>query len=553
MAKPVLLTIDDERTVLGAVERDLMRRYRKDYRVLKALSGERAISITRELKQKGIPVALFLVDQRMPAMTGTEFLTNASHLFPDARKVLLTAYADTQVAIESINSLGLDFYLMKPWDPPEEKLYPVLDDLLSDWAATVRLPYEGIRVVGTLWSPKSHEVKEFLARHQIPYQWLDVETSEEARQLAEVSAKDRNRYPTVLFPDGTSLVEPSTRALAEKVGLQITARKPFYDVVVVGAGPAGLAAAVYAASEGLGVLLIEREATGGQAGTSAQIDNYLGFPKGLSGADLARRAVTQARRFGAEILSAQEVVALKAQGPYRYVVLGDGQEISAHTVLISTGISTRRLDVPGSDRLSGAGVYYGAAYSEAAYFKGQEVFVLGGGNSAGQGAMLVARHAKRVTVVVRGGSLAQGMSQYLVDILEQTANLRVLPHTQIKALKGRGKLEKIVTVSGASGETKTHPAAALFIFIGAVPRTEFLSQTVALDERGFILTGTDLMQDGKRPPGWPLDRDPLPLETNLPGVFAGGDVRHGATNRVASAIGDGAIAVSLIHRYLKTV
>lgn len=411
MAAPIILIVDDDSDVLNAVERDLRSHYHGDYRIIKASSGAEALDIVQQLKQRNDPVALFLADQRMPGMSGTEFLGDARKFYPDARKVLLTAYADTEAAIASINSIGLDYYLMKPWAPPEENLYPVLDDLLSDWVATVPVPYDGIRIAGTLWSSPSHDAKDFLARNQIPYQWLDIEKDEEARELTRaVIADDSSRLPVIFFPDGETLIHPDNRTLAAKIGLQTQAAQPFYDLIIIGAGPAGLSAAVYGASEGLNVIAIEREATGGQAGTSSRIENYLGFPNGLTGADLARRATAQAKRFGVEIISALEATKVRAEGPYRIVTLSDGSELSCHALLIATGVSVRRLDAPGIEKLTGAGVYYGASLTEAANYRDEPVFVIGGGNSAGQGAMLFSRYASEVTVIVRGPSLQDTMS-----------------------------------------------------------------------------------------------------------------------------------------------
>jgi len=433
MAKPVILTVDDEPQVLNAVERDLRQHYRGDYRILKAGSGAEALQAVRALKQRNDPLALFLVDQRMPDMSGTEFLTEAIKLYPEAKKVLLTAYADTEAAIQSINSIGLDHYLMKPWDPPDEHLYPVLDDLLADWLASVPLPFEGIRVAGTLWSPGSHAVKDFLARNRIPYQWLDLESDPQAQALVEPLLQADRRLPVVLFPDGTNLVDPDLRALATRAGLQTEASQPFYDLIVVGAGPAGLGAAVYGASEGLRTVMLEREATGGQAGTSSRIENYLGFPKGLSGADLARRATDQAKRLGAEILTAVEAARVRVEGNYRHVQLKGGQELTCRALLIATGVTLRKLEVPGVKELTGAGVYYGAALTEAAYYRDQPVLVVGGANSAGQGAMFFSRFASSVTMVIRGSSLEAGMSQYLVDQIRANPKIQVRLRTSVEA------------------------------------------------------------------------------------------------------------------------
>jgi thioredoxin reductase (NADPH) len=553
MAKPVIMTIDDEPMVLNAIDRDLRQHYGSEYRIVKAGSGAEALEAASQLKRRNTSVALFLVDQRMPHMSGTEFLAQASKLYPEARKVLLTAYADTEAAITSINTLGLDHYLMKPWDPPEQHLYPVLDDLLSDWHAVVSLPYDGIRVAGTLWSPSSHHVKDFLARNRIPYQWLDIEADQEARTLVESVAGGKRRLPIVFFPDGEVLIDPDNRALAEQCRLHTQATQPFYDVVVIGGGPAGLGAAVYGASEGLRTILIEREATGGQAGTSSRIENYLGFPKGLSGADLARRATAQAQRLGAEILTAQEVTCVRVEDPYRYATLTDGTELGCRAMVIATGVSVRRLKAPGVDALAGAGVYYGAAMTEAANYRGQHVFIAGGANSAGQGAMFLSRYASQVTLLVRAGSLESGMSQYLVDQIGATENIDVRLRTEVLEAHGEERLEALTIKDGEIGEPQTVPASALFIFIGAAAHTGFLGDVVARNHAGFVLTGPDLMRDQRRPKGWRLRRDPYLLETNVPGIFAAGDVRQGAVRRVATAVGEGAMAISFVHQHLKTV
>ena len=553
MAKPIILAVDDEPQVLNAVERDLRSHYRSDYRIIKARSGQEALDTLRQLKQRNSAVALFLVDQRMPLMSGTEFLGEAIKFYPEARKVLLTAYADTEAAITSINRIGLDFYLMKPWDPPDQNLYPVLDDLLSDWLATVPLPYEGIRVAGTLWSAPCHDVKDFLARNRIPYQWLDIELDAQARQLVEAINPQDRRLPVVFFPDGSSLVQPDLRMLAEKVGLQTQATQPFYDLIIVGAGPAGLGAAVYGASEGLRTALIEREATGGQAGTSSRIENYLGFPKGLSGADLARRATAQALRFGVEILTTQEVVCIKVEDPSRGVILKDGSELSCKAMVIATGVSVRKLDVPGIEKLTGAGVYYGAAISEAAHYRDQHVLVVGGANSAGQAAMFFSMYASQVTMLVRSSSLEKGMSQYLVDQINATQNISVSLRTVVTGVKGTDRLESVTVLEKESGEEREISAPAMFIFVGATPHTQLVGDVLECNRAGFILTGPDLIKDGQRPKNWILKRDPYLLETSVPGIFAAGDVRQGAIRRVASAVGEGAIAVNLVHQYLKTV
>lgn len=553
MTRPIIFTVDDEPQVLNAVNRDLRRYYRDTYRIMKAESGIAALTAVQQLKQRNDPVALFLVDQRMPQMSGTDFLAEARKLYPDARKVLLTAYADTQAAIDSINKLELDYYLMKPWDPPEELLYPVLDDLLGDWWTTAVVPYDGIRVAGTLWSAQSHATKDFLARNRIPYQWLDIEQDSEARALLETAVNPHNLLPVVFFPDGAVLVAPDNRTLAAKVGLQTEASQAFYDLIVIGGGPAGLGAAVYGASEGLKTLLIDKQATGGQAGTSSKIENYLGFPTGISGQELAQRATLQARRLGAEVLTAQAVDHVRVEDPYRIVELSDGTELTARAIVVATGVSVRELDVPGTSALAGAGVYYGAAVTEAAHYRGQHVFVVGGANSAGQGAMFFSRYASKVTMLVRSSSLEKGMSQYLVDQINATANIEVLTRTTVTAVHGTDRLECLTIENTNTGRSELVPASAVFIFIGAVPHTEMVAGVVACNSAGFILTGSDLANDGKRPSGWKLRRDPYLLETSVPGIFAAGDVRQGAVRRVASAVGQGAIAINFVHQYLKTV
>jgi thioredoxin reductase (NADPH) len=551
MAKPVILAVDDEPDVLGAIERDLRKRFGAEYRILRAASGSEALQTVHQLRKRGGALALLLVDQRMPAMSGTELLEQAIQVYPQAKRALLTAYADTQAAIQSINRVGLDYYFMKPWDPPERELYPVLEDLLADWAASNRPPFEGIRVLGTLWSPRSHEVKDFLSRNQIPYQWLDVEKDEEARPLL-ASLNGETRLPVVLFPDGGFLADPDLRALADRAGLATAAASPFYDLVIVGGGPAGLASAVYAASEGLRIVLVEREAPGGQAGTSALIENYLGFPKGLSGAELARRAATQARRFGAEILSA-EASAVRREDPYRFLKLRDGAELACHALLIATGVATRRLEVPGASELTGAGLYYGAAMTEAVHYRGQEVVVLGGGNSAGQAAMFLSRYARTVHLVVRGGSLAPTMSAYLQRQIEEAANIRLAVRCEIREIRGRPRLESVVLEQLDGGGPRELAVAAVFAFIGAEPHTEIVAGVVERDSSGFILTGRDLLDGGAHPKGWNLKRDPFLLETSVPGIFAAGDVRHMSTKRVGAAVGEGSVVVAQIHQYLKSV
>ena len=556
--KPVLFAVDDDREVLRAVERDLRRKYGRGrdgngYRILSADSADAAMDTLGKLTLRGDPVALFLVDQRMPRKSGVEFLEEAQGLFPGAKKVLLTAYADTDAAIKAINEIGLDYYLQKPWDPPEENLYPVLDDLLGDWRSSYRPAFEGIRVVGNRWSPRSHAVKDFLARNRVPYQWQDVEASEEARQMVAQVDHGNPSLPVVVFPDGTYLEAPENVQVAEKVGLQTRAERPFYDLIIVGGGPSGLAAAVYGASEGLKTVLIEREAPGGQAGTSSRIENYLGFPSGLSGADLSQRAVTQARRFEVEILTPQEVAEVRVEDPYRVVRLADGAEISCHALLITTGVSYRKLDVPGVERRSGRGIYYGAAMTEALSCKDEDVYIIGGANSAGQSAMYFSQHARKVVVLCRSGDLRRGMSEYLVKQIEETPNIEVKTNSGVEEAFGEDHLEQLRIKNSQTGEEETVPAHSLFIFIGAAPKTDWLAGVVERDERGFILSGPDLVRDGKRPKNWTEDRDPYLLETSVPGIFVAGDVRRGSVKRVASGVGEGSISVQFIHQYLAKV
>lgn len=550
MAKPVILVVDDDLQVLRAIERDLRRKYGSNYRIVRADSADSALDALRQVKLRGDVVALLLSDQRMPGITGVEFLQQAMNIVPDAKRALLTAYADTDAAIRAINGAKIDYYLMKPWDPPEEQLYPIIDDLLESWLVSYEPPFEGIRVVGHRWSPETHQIKDFLARNQVPYRWLDIEIDPDARQMIE--AVDANlRLPLVVLADGTPLSAPTPAELATKIGFQMRAELPFYDLVIVGGGPAGLAAAVYGASEGLRTVLVEREAPGGQAGTSSRIENYLGFPQGLSGGELARRAVTQARRFGVEVLSPQEVSGVTVDGPSRSVLLADGSCIGAKALLIATGVSYRQLNIPGIEQLTGAGVYYGAAMSEAISCRDQDVFIVGGANSAGQAAMHFARYANKVVMLVRGESLAKSMSQYLIDQINATPNIVVRPHTNVVEVHGDTSLESVTISDSAAGTVETEPASALFIFIGAQPRTEWLEGVVARDNNGFILAGPDLVQENRRVKGF--DREPFLLETSVPGIFVAGDVRSGSVKRVASGVGEGSIAVQFIHRYLATV
>jgi thioredoxin reductase (NADPH) len=483
-------------------------------------------------------------------------LQEARHIYPDAKRTLLTAYADTNAAISAINQANLDYFFMKPWDPPTEHLYPQVDDLLDDWQASYRPPFQGIRVLGTRWSPKSYELRDFLARSHVPYQWIDVEYSAndpETKRLLEALGPDASDLPVVLFSDGTKLLNGAPAEVAQKVGLRTRAETSFYDLAIVGGGPAGLAAAVYGASEGLHTVMVEREAPGGQAGMSSRIENYLGFPAGLSGGDLARRAVVQARRFGVEILAPQEAVGVRTEGPYRIIKLADGNEISCHALMIASGVQWRRLEAPGVDQLQGAGVYYGGGATEALSCKGEIVYVVGGANSAGQAAMNFARYAERVVILVRGDSLSSTMSQYLIDQIKETPNIQLWTHAGVAEVHGETHLEEISVLCSDTNKTERVPASAMFIFIGALPRTDWLAGTIERDERGFILTGPDLMHGGERPKGWTPDRDPFLLETNVPGIFAVGDVRHGSVKRVASGVGEGSVAVQFIHQYLSKV
>ncbi len=551
MPASTILCVDDEPQVLNAVERDLRSYYGAKYRIVKAGSGAAALDLLKRLDERGDLVALFLVDQRMPGMTGTELLAEARKIYPEAKKVLLTAYADTEAAISCINSVGLDHYLMKPWDPPEQLLYPILDDLLADWEATAPTEYDGIRVAGALWSAQSHEVKDFLARHQMPYQWLDIERDENALALVEKINGDGNGHdiPIVLFPDGTHLIKPDNRALAEKVGLQTEAEHHFYDLVIIGGGPAGLGAAVYGASEGLRTAMVEKAAPGGQAGSSSRIENYLGFPNGLSGNDLARRASTQARRLGAEILTAADAIAVRSEDQYKIIELADGSELMARALVVATGMTTRELDVEGVKNLTGAGIYYGAANTEASFYRDQPVFVIGGANSAGQGAMLFSQFASTVTMIVRAKSLEATMSQYLIDQIAGTSNIDVLFGCEVERAYGETKLEAIDVRNNETSEVTKLDAAAMFIFIGAAPHSEVVQNVVETNAAGFILTGVDVSLGETE---FPLERDPYMTETSVPGIFAAGDVQHGTIKRVATAVGQGALSVSFVHQYLSS-
>ncbi|MFZ0661945.1 MAG: FAD-dependent oxidoreductase [Acidobacteriaceae bacterium] len=547
MGKPVILAVDDDASVLEAIIQDLRRKYGPNYRIVRAGSGQAALDTCAQLQQRGDEVALFLSDQRMPGMQGVDFLEKAQKVYPAAKRVLLTAYADTEAAIRAINTARIQYYLTKPWDPPEEQLYPVLDDLLDDWQHGYKAPFEGLRVIGPRWSAQDYQVRDFLSRNRVPYLWLDPERESEAFALLERYGLDDRRLPAVLFPDGSSIVQPSQTALAEKVGLKTHAEKDFYDLVVVGAGPAGLAAAVYAASEGLRTLVVEPESPGGQAGSSSRIENYLGFPSGVSGADLARRAYVQASRFGVEFLT-QCVTGIRTENQYRLMLMGDGREISCHVGLIAMGVNYRRLQAPGVERMTGAGVYYGAALEEAKACKDEEVYVVGGANSAGQAVMHFSQHARQVTMLVRGESLETSMSKYLIDRIRNTSNIKVETCSEVVEALGNGRLESLKL--RCRGEERVVPTTGLFIFIGAAPTTGWLPEQIMCDPRGFVLSGPDLRVDGKLPRRWKEDRDPYLLETSMAGVFVAGDVRHGSVKRVASAVGEGSIAVQFMHQYL---
>lgn len=553
MLKPAILTVDDDPEVLRAIESDLRKRFVEHYRILRANSGATALETLKQLHMRNAPVALLLTDQRMPHMGGIDFLREAMKIYPDAKRALLTAYADTEAAIRAINEVMVNHYLMKPWEPPEQNFYPVIEDMLQDWQAAYRPPFEGVRVIGNRWCPDCYRVRDFLARYHIPYHWLDIEAPDQqadAKRLLKSIGSNSDSWPLVLFPDGECLSRPTDQKLAGKLKLHTKADTDFYDLVIIGGGPAGLAAAVYGASEGLNTVLVDREAPGGQAGLSSRIENYLGFPTGLSGSDLARRAVAQARRFGVEILSPCEATAIRVDGPYRYVKLNSTTEISSHVVLIATGVQWRRLDLPGLDRLLNAGIYYGASSAQALACKDEDVYVVGGANSAGQAAMNFSLYARRVVMLVRGNSLSSSMSQYLITQIKETPNIQVEFGTTVTAVNGDGHLESITLHCAATGDTRTIPASALFIFIGAVPRTEWLDGVVERDELGFVLSGRYLMRDGRRPLAWQLSREPWLLETSVPGIFVAGDVRHSSVKRVASGVGEGSIAVQFIHQYL---
>ncbi len=550
VARPAILTVDDDPSVSRAVARDLRRKYGEGYRIVRAESGPQALEALKEIKLRGEQVAVLLADYRMPQMSGIEFLEQAMDLFPLARRVLLTAYADTDAAIQAINVVDLDHYLLKPWDPPEEKLYPVVDGLLDAWTTTYRQPDREIRVIGHRWSARSYELRDFLARNSVPFRWYLAEDAEAERLLAAAGLGD-DKLPVVITEDGTAMAEPSDAEIAQRVGLATTPSTDFYDLVVVGGGPAGLGAAVYGGSEGLRTVLVERRATGGQAGTSSRIENYLGFPDGVSGEQLTERARRQALKFEVEMLTTRDVVGLEQRGSARVVRFDDGSELAAHTVILATGVSYRMLEAPGLADLAGRGVYYGAATTEGPSCRSQNVYIVGGANSAGQAAMYFSRYADRVSLLVRGRSLDSSMSRYLIDQIDKVANIEVRTCTEVADGTGEEHLETLTLRNNASGESETVDASWLFVFIGAAPRTDWLDGCLDRDRRGFVLTGPDLVVDGRRPAGWSLDRDPYHLEASVPGVFVAGDVRAESVKRVASAVGEGAMAVTLVHRYLE--
>ncbi len=550
MKKPIIFLIDDDPAVLKAVTRDIRSEYRSNYKILATESAKEGLEALRDLKNKGDVVALFISDQKMPEMLGVEFLEQAKTFYPEAKRILLTAYSDTDAAIKAINDVQLDYYLMKPWDPPEEKLYPVINDQLDEWQNNYRPEFEGIKIIGFQWSPKSHHIKDFLSGNLIPYQWLDIESSEEADQLTQINAIERADLPVVFFEDGSYLKNPTLTEIGNKTGMNVQAKQKMYDVAIIGAGPAGLASAVYGGSEGLNTLLIEKRAPGGQAGTSSRIENYLGFPKGLSGAELSHRAITQATRFGIEFLSPQEVEKLEVRDNYKILTLKDGSVINTKSVIVTTGVDYRKHPAKGIDDFTGAGIYYGAATTEAGACKGEDVYMVGGGNSAGQAAMYLSKFAKNVYIVVRKPDLSSSMSQYLIDQIANTDNIHVLGHTELVEVLGEDRLHFIELQDTHSKEVKKVPAAALFIFIGAKPITDWLQLSLLKDPRGFLETGNSLTKYDNFKKVWKLDREPFLLETCIPGIFAAGDVRAGAMNRVASAVGEGSMAIKFVHEYL---
>lgn len=553
MNQPIIFCIDDDQQVLRAITRDLKAKYRNEYKVLSTTSTKEGLEALLELKNKGEAVAIFIADQRMPEMDGVSFLVNALEFYPDAKRVLLTAYSDTDAAIKAINEVKLDYYLMKPWDPPEERLFPVIDDLLDEWQNGYKPDFKGMKLIGYQFSPKSHNLKEYLAGNLVPYHWMDIEKSREAQQLLELNNVQLKDLPVVLFEDGTALQTPSIQELAARIGLSPGLKNEVYDVVIVGAGPAGLAASVYGASEGLKTLLIERHSPGGQAGTSSKIENYLGFPSGLSGSELTRRALTQSTRFGAEFLSPQDVRSIHEKDGYKRIVLEGGIEINTRAVVITTGVDYRKLETKGIEKFTGAGIYYGAAMTEAASCKDKEVYIVGGGNSAGQAAMYLSKFARNVFIVIRKEDLVSSMSSYLIDQIKGTMNIHVLGKTEIKEAIGEDRIEQIRIGSIDHDDTEIKVADAIYIFIGSKPYTDWIGEEIIRNDKGFIETGRDAQNYERFKKIWKLQRDPYLLETSAHGIFAAGDVRANAMNRVASAVGEGSMAISFVHKYLAEV
>jgi thioredoxin reductase (NADPH) len=556
MAKSVILVVDGDKDALKIISRDLASRYGHRYRVLKSSSGSEAFEVLRQLRDENEAVALILAAQRLPDMSGIEFLKQANVFFPDSSRALLTPFNETQAAVKAIEDFRIDDYLITPCHPPEQRLYPVVNDLLADWEIRTNPPVEGVKVVGSRFSPEAHQIRDFLARNCVPFEWLDVEQNDEARRLLSRNDQTTSRLPLVIFPNGTQLARPTNAKIAEEIGLKLHPENTFYDLVIIGGGPAGLASSVYGASEGLNTVMVERHAPGGQAGLSSMIENYLGFPAGLSGSDLARRAVAQAKKFEVEIVSPQLVTNLRADGSSRIVTLSDGTELRCHVVLLATGVQWRRLDVPGLDRLIGAGVYYGGTVAEAFFCRGEDIYIIGGANSAGQAALYFSRYARMATMLVRGEALSDSMSRYLINQIESSKNIKVRLRTTLVEVHGDDRLEAITVFDAARGEKETLPTNALFIFIGALPHTEWLAKVVETDDHGFILTGPDLARlngNGHLPRDWSLQRDPFWLESSQPGIFAAGDVRHGSVKRVAAGVGEGAMAVQFIHQYLASV
>jgi thioredoxin reductase (NADPH) len=553
MKKPIIFSVDDDPQVLKAIGRDLRSQYRKEYRIISTTSANEALETLVELKKKGENVALFLSDQRMPEMLGVEFLEKAQDYYPEAKRILLTAYSDTDAAIKAINDVQLDYYLMKPWDPPEEKLFPIINDQLEEWQGSYTPDFHGIKVIGYQYSPKSHHVKDFLSGNLFPYLWLDIDSNPKAVELLELNNLEKKDLPVVVFEDGAVLTDPELSALGEKIGFKVSATNEMYDVVIIGAGPAGLAAAVYGGSEGLKTLLIEKRAPGGQAGTSSRIENYLGFPKGLSGADLSRRAISQVTRFGVEFLSPLEVTKIETKDGYKILSLANGSTINTKSVVITTGVDYRKLEAKGISDFTGAGVYYGAATTEAGACKDKNVFVVGGGNSAGQGAVYLSNFAKKVSILIRKDDLTSTMSSYLIDQINGIDNIEVIGNTEVKEARGDDRLAELILDHKDGGNERTVDAGALFIFIGAKPFTDWLENHVLKDQRGFVATGRDLTQFEEFNKVWKHSRDPYMLETCTPGIFAAGDVRLGAMNRVASAVGEGSMSISFVHQYLAEV